>query len=184
SGLVQTVVLCKFSVEPLDSFEILALVGVIERFAEKEVVLIVLIVPTQGGTGAKSQDKAVSDYAASRTHRLQFPKRDPRAAGVRSGHRQFYQLRLHFLAEGEVLRAAEVRAALKLAVDKHVELVIPSGHIADVDPLHATLAQCLELFGAIDVVRNQLTVDLEPHGIEAQLLVTFGQRNEDRDLCP
>jgi hypothetical protein len=85
--------------------------------------------------------------------------------------------------ESKVLGAVEVRAAFKLAVDKHVELVIPRGHIAYVDPLHATLAQCLELFGAIDVVRNELTVDLEPHGIEAHL-VAFGQRDEDRDLCP
>ncbi len=50
SGLVQTVVLCEFSVEPLDCFEILALVGVIERFFEKEVPLV----PSRGGTGTKS----------------------------------------------------------------------------------------------------------------------------------
>src|SRR6478609_4775701 len=85
--------------------------------------------------------------------------------------------------ERKVLRAVEIRAALKLAVHEHIELVVPRGYIADVDPLHATLAQCLELFGAIDVVRNELTVDLEPYSIEAQL-VAFGQCNEDRDLCP
>ena len=80
-------------------------------------------------------------------------------------------------------RAAEVRAALKLAVDKHVQLVIPGRHVADVDPLHAALAQGLELFGAVDVVRNELAVDLEPHGVEAHR-VALGQRDEDRDLCP
>ena len=41
SWLVQTVVLCEFSVEPLDCFEILALIGVIEGFVEKEVVFMV-----------------------------------------------------------------------------------------------------------------------------------------------
>src|SRR2546429_3135079 len=47
-------------------------------------------------------------------------------------------------------RAAEVRAALKLAVDKHFQLVIPGRDVADVDPLHAALAQGLELFGAVE----------------------------------
>ena len=54
-GIVQTVVLCKFSVEPLDCFEILTLVGVIERFFKKEVILLFLrelLVPSQGGTGS------------------------------------------------------------------------------------------------------------------------------------
>jgi hypothetical protein len=32
--------------------------------------------------------------------------------------------------------------------------------------LHAALAQGLEFFGAVDVVRNELTVDLEPHGVK------------------
>ena len=61
--------------------------------------------------------------------------------------------------------------------------MIPRRHIADVDPLHATLAQGLELFGAVDVMRNQLTVDLEPDGVEAHL-VALRQRDKDRDLCP
>ena len=61
--------------------------------------------------------------------------------------------------------------------------MVSRGHIADIDPLHATLAQCLKFLGAIDVVRNQLTVDLEPNCIQAQL-VAFGQCDEDRDLRP
>ena len=37
-GLVQTMVLGKFGVEPLNGLEILSLFGVIERFTEKEVL--------------------------------------------------------------------------------------------------------------------------------------------------
>src|SRR2546429_512204 len=59
------------------------------------------------------------------------------------------------LAESKLSRAAEVRAALKLAVDKHFQLVIPGRDVADVEPLHAALAQGLELFGAVDVVRSE-----------------------------
>src|SRR5215472_3420611 len=114
---------------------------------------------------------------------LPFPKRNRRVAGTRSGQSQSDHLWLHFLAEGKLSRAAEVRAALKLAVDKYVQLVIPGRHVADVDALHAALAQSLELFGAVDVVRNELPVDLEPHGVEAHR-VALGQLDEDGDLCP
>ena len=110
----------------------------------------------------------------------------PSAIGVLPepvGQRQSHHLWLHFLAEGKAFCAAEVCAALKLAVDKHLELVIPGRHVADVDPLHAALAQGLELFEAVDVVRDELAVDLEPHGVEAHL-VALGQRDEDRDLRP
>jgi hypothetical protein len=51
-GLVQTVVLGKFGVEPLDCLKILSLVGVIERLAEKEVFYVV----TEGRMGSESQD--------------------------------------------------------------------------------------------------------------------------------
>ncbi len=61
--------------------------------------------------------------------------------------------------------------------------MIPGRHVADVDPLHAALAQRLELFGAVDVSRGELAVDLEPYGVEPHL-VALGHRNEDRDLCP
>src|SRR5262249_13852628 len=63
SRLVQAGVLLKFSVGPLDCLEVLALVGVIERFVEKEVVLLVpgrflvpspLLVPGQRRTGSQS----------------------------------------------------------------------------------------------------------------------------------
>ena len=72
-GLVQTVVLFEFSVEPLDCFEILALVGVIERFVEKEVVLLVrrrlllsrrllcpAAAPSKGGTATKHRTRPSS----------------------------------------------------------------------------------------------------------------------------
>ena len=119
SGFVQTVVLCQFGVEPLDCFEILALVGVIERFVEKEIVLLrslpSLSSPASTGLAARASTRpsqAESDYAANRSHRLQLPKRDRGAAGVRSGDCQFHQLWLNFLMERKVLRAVEVRAAL------------------------------------------------------------------------
>jgi len=51
-GLVQPMVLGKFGIEPLDCLEILSLVGVIERLAEKEILQIV----TQGRMGSESKD--------------------------------------------------------------------------------------------------------------------------------
>jgi hypothetical protein len=49
--LVQTVILGKFSVKPLDCLEILSLVGVIDGLSEKEVLQLV----AQGWTSGKSQ---------------------------------------------------------------------------------------------------------------------------------
>ena len=112
-----------------------------------------------------------------------FPKRDGIIVGTRSGQREFQQLWLHFFAEGKVLCTTEVLAALHLAVNKHIELMIPCCHVADVDPLHAALAQGFELFGGVDVVRDELAIDLEPHAVEAHA-VALGHRDEDRDLCP
>src|SRR5262249_11764081 len=155
------------------------LVGVIKRLAEIEVPQVV----AHGWRDGKSQSKGESDELASRSHRLPIPKRDWSVAGMRSGQSQSDQLWLHFLAETKLSRAAEVGAALQLAVDKHFQLVIPGRHVADVNPLHAALAQGLQLFGAVDVVRHELAVDLEPHGVETHR-VALGQLNEDRHLCP
>src|SRR5262249_31573446 len=83
----------------------------------------------------------------------------------------------------KVLGAVEVRAALELAVDEHLELVIPGRNVADVDSLHAALVQRIELFEAVDVVRHELAVDLDPHGVEAHF-VALGHRDEDRELRP
>src|SRR5262249_8575868 len=112
---------------------------------------------------------------------LPFPKRDWSVAGT--GHRQTQQLWFLLFAESEAFCAAEVRTAFKLAVDKHFELVITGRHIPYVDPLHAALPQSIEFFEAVDVVRDELTVNLEPHSVEAHL-VALSQRDEDRDLCP
>ena len=49
-------------------------------------------------------------------------------------------------------------------------------------PLHAAFAQGLELFEAVDVVRDELAVDLEPNGVEPHRVV-LGHRDEDRNLC-
>jgi len=51
-GFIQTMVLGKFGVEPLDCLEILSLVRVIERLAKKEVPQIV----TQNRMGSEPQD--------------------------------------------------------------------------------------------------------------------------------
>src|SRR5690348_11426474 len=177
-GFVQNVVLGEFAVEPLECVEILPLVSVIERLAEIEV----LQVAARGRTGSKPQGQGESDELASRSHRLPVPKRDRSVAGPRSGQSQSDQLWLHFLTESKLSRAAEVRAAIKLAVDYHLQRVIPGGDVADVNPLHAALAQGLEFFGAVDVVRDKLTIDLKPHGVEAHR-VALGELDEDRDLC-
>ena len=71
---------------------------------------------------------------------------------------------------------------VKASRNEHLELVISGRHVADVDPLHAALSQGLELFEAVDVVRNELAVDLDAHGVKAHL-IAFGHRDEDRDLC-
>ena len=134
--------------------------------------------------GGKSQGQAESDESASQ---LACDYHSPSAIGVlpERGPARVSPTSFGFtsLRKVKLFRAAEVRAALKLAVNKHVELVIPGRHVADVDPLHAALAQGLELFDAVDVVRNELAVDLEPHGVEAHL-VALGERDEDRDLRP
>src|SRR5260370_25634431 len=116
--------------------------------------------------GGKAQGEAESDELASRSHRLPFPKRDRGVAGTRSGQSQSDQLWLHFLAESKLSCAAEVHSALKLAVDKHFQFVISGGPIADVAPLHAALAQGLELFVAVYVVRTDLAVELKLHWSE------------------
>jgi hypothetical protein len=50
-GFVETVVLRKFGVKPLDCLEILSLVGVINRLTEKQILQLA----AQGWTGGKSQ---------------------------------------------------------------------------------------------------------------------------------
>src|SRR5215813_13042119 len=119
-GLVEPVIHGELSVEPLECIEIPPLVGVIKRLAEIEVSNFV----ARGRTGGESQGQTESNESANRSHRLPFPKHDRSAAGTRSGQGQSDQLWLHFLAESKLSRAAEVRAALKLAVDQHVQLVI------------------------------------------------------------
>src|SRR5207247_4558681 len=125
----------ELGVEQLECIEKLSLVGVIDRLAEIEVPQV----SAHGRTGGKSKGQAESDEPSCRSHRLPFPQGDRSVAGTRAGQCQSHQLWLHFLAEGKVFCAAEVRAVLKLAVDKHFELVIPGRHVADVDPLHAAL---------------------------------------------
>jgi len=117
---------------------------------------------------------------ASHSHRLPIPKRDRSVAGT-SGQSQADQLWLNVLAESKLSGAAEVRAALQLAVNEHVQLVIPGRYVADIDSLYTALAQGLELFGTVDLVRNELAVDPEPHGVEAHR-VALCQLDEDCDL--
>src|SRR5262245_53969386 len=120
-------------------------------------------------------------WSGTRFIRSPLSQRDRRVAGA--GHRQLHELRLHFLAEAELLGAVEVRAALELAVDLHLELVIPRRHVVDVDPLHAPLAQGFELLEAVDVEGRELAVDEDLHRIEPHR-VALGQRDEDGNLRP
>jgi len=53
--------------------------------------------------------------------------------------------------------------------------VFSSRYIADVDPLHAALAQGFEFFEAVDVVRDELAVDLEPYGVDGVKLSTAAE---------
>ncbi len=53
--------------------------------------------------------------------------------------------------------------------------------VAGVDPLHAAFLQRLELLEAVDVVRGELTVDLDLHRVEAQRLA-LGERHEDSEV--
>src|SRR5215467_16140848 len=128
-GLVESVVHAELGVEPLDCIEILSFVGVIERFAEIEVPQVA----SRGRISGKSHGQAQSDELANRSHRLPIPELDRSVAGLRSGKSQSDHLWLHFLAESKLFRTAKIRAAFKLAVDKHVQLVIPGRHVADVD---------------------------------------------------
>jgi hypothetical protein len=143
--LVETTVLGKLGVEPLERFEIPSLVGVIERLAE----IGVPQVGSHGRTGGKSHGQDESEQLVWRSHcRLPISERDRSLAGIRSSQRQSHELGLRFLAEGKVFRVAEVFAALTLAVDEHLELVLPGRHVADVDPLNAALAEAARRRGA------------------------------------
>ena len=51
SGLIETVIHAEFGIEPLDCIEILALVGVIERFTEKQVLHVLQRRHQPDGTG-------------------------------------------------------------------------------------------------------------------------------------
>src|SRR5690242_12132791 len=57
--LVQVVVLSEFGVESLDCFEILSLVGVIERFAKEDILDVGIA--SKGRMGGKSQRQAESN---------------------------------------------------------------------------------------------------------------------------
>src|SRR5262249_61075670 len=97
-------VLGKFGVEPLDCVEILALMSVIERLAEKEVPQIV----TQGRMGSESHDEVESDECARHSHRLEFSNRDRGLAGVGSGRRQLHQLWFRILPQGKLSIRLEI----------------------------------------------------------------------------
>jgi hypothetical protein len=59
--------------------------------------------------------------------------------------------------------------------------VLTGCDVAGVDPLYPTLLKRLELVEAVDVMRRQLTVDLDLRGVEPERLVP-GNCNENRDL--
>src|SRR5215471_16694459 len=101
AGLVESVVHRELCVESLYCLEELSLVGVIKRFAEKEI----LQVNGSGRSSRKSQGQSNCDEP-THSHRLPFPHRDGSAPGMRSGQRQSQKLRLYFLVERKVFCAA------------------------------------------------------------------------------
>ena len=80
-----------------------------------------------------------------------------------------------------MLDAAVVLAAFLLAFDLDLDLVVAGGQVADVQALHAALAQRIQFLEAVDVVRNQPAVDAQAHGIEAQRVAVL-ERDEHRHL--
>ena len=136
----------ELGVEPLERIEELSLVGVIERLAEIEV----LQVAARARTGGEHQGQTESEMRVARASLYHSPS----AIGalpepVRSVSSTSFGFTS--LLNGKAFRAAEVRAALELAVDEHFDLVLAGRDVADVDPLHAALAQGLELLEAVDV---------------------------------
>src|SRR5688572_5176665 len=76
------------------------------------------------------------------------------------------QLRLDALVERERLRAHEIVAAGRLAVDRNGNFMAARRHVARVDALHAAVLQRLELFEAIQEMRRELAVDVDLHRVE------------------
>ena len=70
--------------------------------------------------------------------------------------------------EGELARLVVVAAAFEFPGDRHVDLVVAGGDVADVDALHTAFAQRVELLEAVDVVRGELAVDVDLNRVEAR----------------
>src|SRR5688572_29010143 len=69
------------------------------------------------------------------------------------------QLRLDALVERERLRADEIVAAGRLAVDRNCDLMAARRQVARVHALHAAVLQRFELFEAVEVMSGELAVD-------------------------
>ena len=76
---------------------------------------------------------------------------------------------------------AVISTALQLAANGHVERVRPGRHIADVDALDAAFAQRVQLLEAVDVVRDEFTVDADLHRVKPDR-VALRERDEHGDL--
>ena len=131
-----------------------------------------------GGHQERGRRERSPDFPR-RAHALGASELDARAAGS-VGERDLHELRPHFLAEAELLARLDVAAAA-LAGDPHRELVLADGHIAGVDPLHASLAEGLQLLPRVHVARCRLAVDVDLDRVELEVIVRV-QRNEDGHL--
>src|SRR6185295_3745806 len=87
-----------------------------------------------------------------------------------SGHCDAKELRLDAFAKRESIGAIEFPVGVRLAVDCDHDLVGTGRDVAGVYALHASALQRIEFLEAVDVVRRELAVDVDPHGVESKLL--------------
>ena len=158
--------LAELGVEPLERFEEVPLLRVVQRLAEIPVARGRLA-SSAGGAAApppREPNHQRDEQAIERAWGTSFERswrgfrRSPLAELDRLGavQRNTEQLRLDALVERERLRAVEVVAARRLAVDRDLDLVATRRQVARVDALHAAVLQRVELLEAVEVVRREL----------------------------
>ena len=184
--LVEAVMLAELGIEPLERFEVVPLMRVVQRLAEIQSREVGCSAAAAAACAAAARPSRRDDPAIERawdtscdaaaslpltTHRVD----------ARGRQRDAEQFRLDALVERERLGLAEILAARALAVDRHLDLVRAGRNVAGVDPLHAAVLQRFELLEAVDVVRRELAVDVDLHGVEAKR-VAFRDRDENREM--
>ena len=109
--LVDAAVLGELGVEPLQRLEVVALIGVIERLSEIEVLQVGSRRRARGQQGGQRQSKS---SRAARDALVPVSDVDRGLAGIRAGQRHTDELGPDVLAEGEAFRLREVLAAASL----------------------------------------------------------------------